>query len=344
LGDREISAEARALAEASEIVDLHIDTFISIRMFGWDVMKRHGRGPTRGWVTGHIDLPRAKDGGLKGGMWSITTNPFRTARGRWRAFERNLQRLRSVVDDTKGAMRIARTLAEYRDARRSGAHVCLPAVQGGNAFDAAPESIHSVPDRLITRVTIVHLTNSVYGTTSAPLSMLRRDKGLTTRGKDLVRALNADRVFVDLAHIHPQGFWDAVEVHDRSQPLIVTHTGVSGVRPHWRNIDDRQIKAVADTGGTIGLIYAATFLQRRGGPNDGAMVVEHMRHIVDVAGEDFVSIGSDYDGSIIPPPGLRSGDSYPRLVQYMLDQGWNEERIRKVLGGNALRALGLLRP
>jgi membrane dipeptidase len=218
-------------------------------------------------------------------------------------------------------------------------------VQGGNAFDAAPESIFSVPDKLITRVTVVHLTNSVLGASSAPMSFLRRHRGLTARGKDFVKALNAARVFVDLAHIDPKSFWDAVGVHDRAQPLIVTHTGVSGVRPLWRNIDDRQVKAVADTGGTIGIIYAQAFLGRPGGPRDGAMVVEHMEHVIKVAGEDFVSIGSDYDGSIIPPPGLRSGgDSYPRLVQYMLDRGWNDGRIGKVLGGNALRALGLLRP
>jgi membrane dipeptidase len=342
---REVSREARALAEAADIFDLHLDTFIPIRLFGWDVTKRHGLGIWRGYFSGHVDLPRARDGGLKGGMWSITTNPWRTARGRWRAFGRNLDQIRKVVAGTSGAMQIARTATEYREALKKGAHGCLLAVQGGNAFDAAPESIHSVPDRLITRVTVVHLTNSALGASSLPMSFLRLDRGLTTRGKDFVRALNSARVFVDLAHIDPKSFWDAVEVHDRTQPLIVTHTGVSGVRRVWRNIDDRQIKAIADTGGTIGIIFAQVFLERRGGPRDGSMVVEHMEHVIRVAGEDFVSIGSDYDGTIIPPPGLRGGgDSYPRLVQYMLDRGWNDDRIRKVLGGNALRALGMLRP
>ena len=66
-----------------------------------------------------------------------------------------------------------------------------------------------------------------------------------------LKLLNHRKVFVDLAHISQKGFWDAVELHDRSQPLLVTHTGVSGVHPHWRNLDDRQLKAVAETAEVI---------------------------------------------------------------------------------------------
>ena len=75
------------------------------------------------------------------------------------------------------------------------------------------------------------------------------DQGLTDRGREYVRRLNDARVFVDLAHVSREGFFDAVAVHDRSQPLIVTHTGVAGVHPHWRNLDDEQLRAIADTGG-----------------------------------------------------------------------------------------------
>jgi membrane dipeptidase len=181
--------------------------------------------------------------------------------------------------------------------------------------------------------------------TSSPFKAagLRRG-GLTAAGKDHVRALDAERILVDLAHINPAGFWDAVEVHDRSLPLIATHTGVNGVRPYWRNLDDRQIKAIADSGGTIGIIFAQIFLKRRRGPKDAGMILDHMQHVIDVAGEDFVSIGSDYDGMIVPPPDLRCGSHYPRLVQKMLDRRWSDTRIRKVLGGNFLRVFEAVRP
>ena len=76
--------------------------------------------------------------------------------------------------------------------------------------------------------------------------------------------MNARRMFVDLAHIHESAFWDAVTEHDRSQPLIDTHTGVAGVTPHWRNLTDNQVKAIADTGGVVGIIFAEEFLRRIG--------------------------------------------------------------------------------
>ncbi len=338
------SVEAVQIARTCEIVDLHIDTFIPTRLWGYDPLAHHANGPLGGVFFGHLDMHRMYEGGLTGAMWSITTNPFRTASARWRVFLKNLERLRALIATTLGHVRIARNLAEYKAARTLGAHVCLPAIQGGNALEAAPDGPASIPDDLVTRVTLIHLTSSCYGATSSPFALAARGRGLTTAGRELVQRLNERRIFVDLAHIHPKAFWDAVEVHDKTQPLIATHTGVSGVKRSWRNLDDDQLKAIADTGGTIGIIFHRGFLAHRGGPRDGAMVVEHMEHAIKVVGEDFVSVGSDYDGMIIPPRDLRSGNSYPRLVQHMLDRGWSELRIGKVLGLNALRAFGMLRP
>jgi membrane dipeptidase len=338
-----VSEEAVAICRRAEVIDLHLDTFIPMRIFGYRLAVRHGLGLLRGRFFGHLDLPRLTDGGLSGGMWSITTNPFRTASGRWRAFQRNLERIRGAIAETGGRLRLARSAAEYREARADGAHACLLAVQGGNCFDAAPGGLAAVVDRSITRVTIVHLLNSALGVSSVPVGKIRRARGLTPKGRAFVEQCDAERVFVDLAHIHPDGFWDAVDVHDRSLPLIATHTGVSAVTPHWRNLTDDQLRAIADTGGTVGIIYSTSFV---GSPRaqGGQAVVEHMQHVVDAIGEDFVSIGSDYDGAIIPPADLRSGDSYPRLVQHMLDRRWSIERIEKVLGKNFLRAFEGLRP
>lgn len=339
-----VSKEAIELVRRSDVIDLHVDSDIPRRLFGYDLARRHGRWPFFGVCFGHLDLPRALEGGLSGAMWSITTNPVRSRAGRWRVFLENLDRVSRFVSESGGRIALARNHAEYRHARAAGAHACMLAIQGGNALEAAPDGPRSIPSQAITRVTLVHLTSSTYGASSSPLSWLTREKRLTNAGIDAVRQLDEARIFVDLAHLHPCGFWDVVRVHDKSQPLIATHTGVSGVRPHWRNLDDAQIKAIADTGGTIGIIFAKHFLQRAGGPRDGRMIVEHIEHVIRVAGEDFVSIGSDYDGLIVPPHDLRSATTYPRLVQHMLDRGFSTERVGKVLGGNFLRCFRQLRP
>ncbi len=341
-----VSNEAQALLEASDVVDLHLDGFIWTRSVGYDLRQHHSGGPFSGLFGGHLDFPRARMFGLTAGMWSITTNPFRTASDRWNTFTANLDRLVNMVERSDMGtvdVALARNMAEYRAARETAAHIVLPAIQGGNALEAAPNGPESIRDDLVTRVTLVHLTNSCYGVTSAPIPH-RRGERLTAKGKAFIEQLDAQRIFVDLAHINKEGFWDAVKVHDASLPLISTHTGVEGVRPHWRNLDDDQLKAIADSGGVIGIIFQSGFLSRPGGPRDGRMVIEHIAHIVETVGEDFAAIGSDYDGMITPPAGLRHEPAYGRLVQWMLDLGWSDTRIAKILGGNFLRAFEALRP
>ena len=332
------------LANDLEFIDLHVDSMIPHRLYGYDFLQRHKSGPLGRHFMGHVDVPRAIEGGLTGAMWSITTNPFRTANGRWRAFLDNLQRLRAIIDGSDGKLALVRSHAEYVSARKKGAIASMIVVQGANALEAAPDGVSSIPDNSVLLVTLVHLTSSVFGATSMPTSLIRFDNGLSEYGKELVHQLDAARCFVDLAHIHPQGFWDAVREHDPSLPLIVSHTGVRGVCPHWRNLSDSQLRVVADSGGTIGILFHKGFLRRWGIRANAAAVVDHIQHVIDTVGEDYVSLGSDFDGAIIPPSDLASATAYPRLVQRMLDRKWTTERVAKVLGGNFLRVLQMMRP
>ena len=127
---------------------------------------------------------------------------------------------------------------------------------------------------------------------------------------------------------------------------IVSHTGLAGVHPHWRNVDDGQAAAIAERGGVIGVIYQGSFLTKvpPGFAATRADVVRHLEHAVRVAGEDHVAIGTDYDGLITPPRDLPDVTHHPRLVQDLLDRRWPEARIRKVLGLNYLRVMKDVRP
>ncbi len=219
-------------------------------------------------------------------------------------------------------------------------------MQGGNALDGDGALAANAALLELVRVTLVHLSTSSLGATSAATASRRRSRLTSARPRlRCPRARRAGRVFVDLAHIHRNGFFDAVAVHDPSLPLMVSHTGVTGVTPHWRNIDDDQLRAVAATGGVIGIMYAAAFL---GDPFLGAArrppIVAHLAHIIAVVGDDHAALGSDWDGAIITPRDMPTCLELPRLVQQMLDRGWSAVRIHKLLGGNFLRALGALRP
>jgi membrane dipeptidase len=282
------------------------------------------------------------DAHVAGAHWAITTNPLRSAKGRLRAFERNIQRLSATLASCPRAA-VCRTFSDYKQAQAERRHAAFLAVQGGNAFDADLDVLERLPPGLLLRVTLVHLTSSAIGRTSSPLGLLP-GCGLSALGRELVRRLNALKIFVDLAHIHPTGFWDAVRVHDRTQPLLVTHTGVRGIFPHWRNIDDAQLRAVAETGGVVGIMFHAPFLGDPYWRGRARSVVSHLRHVVATIGEDHAALGSDWDGAISPPRDLRTCGDLPRLVEHMLELGWHAERIRKILGGNFLRVLRQLRP
>jgi membrane dipeptidase len=333
-----VSAEAVELFRASDAIDLHIDSFIWHRVFGYDLERPRRGGPFGRRFFGHAGLATARECELGGATWVITTNPARSSTGRKRAFEKNLRTLRALLEAAPGVAHV-RSAEELRAARALGEHAAFIGIQGGNALDQSIEALDALADRAVLRVTLVHLTSSRLGASSAPGSS--RSKGLTDFGRAYVQRLNDLRVGVDLAHISRRGFFDAVEVHDRTQPLFVTHTGLAGVYEHWRNITDEQLRAVADTGGTVGVMLHAPFLGRRG--VDVGTVVDHLAHIVYEVGEDHASIGSDYDGAITPPKDLPGIWALPRLVQRMLDRGWSDARIRKILGGNALRAIEALR-
>jgi len=334
-----ISEEALSLHDAADVIDLHVDSFIWRRIFGYDFRQRH-TAFTRGVMMSQFDLPRALEAGVNGATWVITTNPLGDARDREAKFFENLGELTALLESPEASARVVRNASEYHAARAAGLHAAFIGVQGGNALGHSLDAIDRLSPGIILRVTLLHLTSSRLGATSSPLG---GSAGLTDYGKDYVRRLNACKILVDLAHISPAGFWDAVRAHEPGDPFVVTHTGVSGVFSHWRNLDDQQLRAVATSGGTVGIMYHSEYLGDPIFRGKLDTIVQHVEHVINVAGEDHVSLGSDWDGSIITPRDMPTCLELPRLTAAMLERQWSEQRIRKVLGGNFLRVVAQLR-
>ena len=336
-----ISREAAELYLASDVIDLHIDSFIWTRVFGYDLTRRHGVGLFGARFYSQVDIPRIRQARIGGGLWSITTNPLRSAAGRAHAFGENERRLEQILASVPDEVALVRNAAEYRAARARGLHAAFIAIQGGNALDA-DGALRVLDDGKVIAVTVMHLSSSSLGRTSSPTG--GGASGLTDRGRAYVEQLNAMRVFVDLAHVSRQGFYDALAVHDRTQPVLVTHTGVCGVHDVWRNLDDQQLRAVADLGGVVGVIFHGGYLDGSylGGGHASA-IVDHIEHIANTVGDEFVALGSDWDGLIATPRDMPTCLELPRLVQRMLERKFPHERICRVLGGNFLRALQHLR-
>lgn len=338
-----ISREAIDLYLASDVIDLHVDSFIWQRLLGRSPLERQRSLPfLPGVALGHADLPRLREAQIGGAAWIITTNPLRDASDRVAVFLQNVAELEALLGRAPDDVALVATTAEYHAAREAGRHAAFLGVQGGNAFDSDFSALERLEPGRLSFVTLMHLSRSELGTASAPLTSLGVD-GLGARGRELVHYLDAQRIFVDLAHASPRTFWDALSAHDASLPALVTHTGVSGVYRHWRNLDDRQLRAVAATGGVVGVIYHSPYLGDSIWRGRAETIVRHLEHVRDTAGEDAPALGSDWDGFIVTPRDMPTCLELPRLVEHMLRRGWRAEAVQKTLGANFLRALADLR-
>jgi membrane dipeptidase len=331
-----IPKAAIELYRSTDVIDLHIDSFIWQRTLGYDLTKRH-RAPRWGALLGQVDFPRILEAEISGATWVITTNPLRDAADRARTFEDNLNELERTLQRDSAHFQVVTNAREYDAARAAGKHAAFLGIQGGNALDLSLSEMARLCDGRVLRVTLVHLSSSRIGSTSSPMRL--SDAGLSAFGAQMVELLNERKVLVDLAHISERGFWTACEAHAKDVPFVVTHTGVSGVHRHWRNLDDAQIRAVARSGGVVGIMYHAPFLGDR--PWNGRVdtIARHLEHVWRVAGEDTPALGSDWDGSIITPRDMPTCLELPRLVAALMARNIPERAIQKMLGQNFLRVV-----
>ena len=117
--------------------------------------------------------------------------------------------------------------------------------------------------------------------------------------------------------------------------MFSSHSGASAVHQHPRNLDDDQLRAIAASGGVVGVIFVAPYLGSAFCTIE--RIADHLEHVAAVVGEDGVALGSDFDGFLPLPRGLRDAADLPRLTQVLWTRGWRQARLRKVLGENALR-------
>jgi membrane dipeptidase len=329
-GARHGTADARALHDAHPAIDLHADTLMWTRWIGYDLGVRHRPLLPGAAFLGHVDVPRLVDGGIGAQFFGLVSLPV-AGRGNVRAIDEQIDALDAQIA-AGNRLRKVRTGADIEGARRDRATGALLGIEGAHALDGDLDRVDHFARRGVRYLGLLHFNANEAGYPAYGAG--RRDgDGLTAWGQELVRRCEAASVIVDLAHINRRGFLETCRMATR--PLIVSHTGVNGAHQHWRNIDDEQIRAVANRGGVVGIIFCPRFL----GGDSIDDVVRHLRHVIDVAGEDTPALGSDWDGMIVPTPALRDAAHLPLLTDAMLRAGMRETLIAKVLRGNALRVL-----
>src|SRR5690606_14812261 len=229
-----------------------------------------------------------------------------------------------AIADSEGQVVRCWTADDVRAAQRSGQIAALSGIEGAQSLAGDPGRALEFARRGVRYIGLLPFTANELG---APAYGRGADdeRGLSEHGRQVVAEMNRLGVVVDLAHINRKGFFEALEAS--AAPPMVTHTGVRGVHDHWRNIDDDQIRAVADRGGCVGIIFSRRFL---GGPGLDA-VCDHLLHVIDIAGEDVPALGSDFDGFVVPPDGLEDVSQVPRLTAALSARGVSERALKKLL-------------
>jgi membrane dipeptidase len=330
-------AEARALHAEVPVIDLHADTPMLVHTTGYDPNKRHVRRvPKRLNYAGHVDAPRMREGGVSAqifGMWTVPY-PERLCPG---SIHKQLDALDGVIAASEGGIVRCWTGQDVWQAKAKGAIAALAGIEGGQALHGDASRVAEFARRGVRYIGLLHFSSNALG---KPAFGKGSDdsEGLTQVGRDVIAEMQRCGVIVDLAHINRKGFYEALDELD--SPPMVTHTGLSGVHEHWRNIDDQQIRAVANAGGCIGIIFARKFL----GGKSIDKLCDHIIHLINIAGEDVPALGSDFDGFVIPPDGLEDISLVPHLTKALSERGLSNATLQKMLARNALRVLDEVQP
>jgi membrane dipeptidase len=312
---------------------------------------------------GQLDLPRAREGGFAGGMFAIFVPSPQRPRTEANAapkdvtdeafpLEVDLARAQKAVlamaallfkieRESNGQVRVCRSVEDIRQCIADGVLAPVLHIEGAEAIDSDFQMLEVMHQAGLRSLGPVWSRSNIFGH-GVPFSFPSSPDtgpGLTDAGKELVRACNRLRILIDLSHLNEKGFWDVAALSDA--PLIATHSNAHAVCNHARNLTDKQLDAIKDSGGMVGVNFAVNFLRPDGKRDDDTpldQVVDHIEYLIKRLGEDHVGLGSDFDGATMPKD-LSTAAALPNLVAAMRARQFGEALINKVCTENWLQAL-----
>jgi membrane dipeptidase len=313
--------------------------------------------------AGHLDLPRAKVGGFGGGLFAVFVPspepkvdleelmsraeydvplPAATELTPAQAFTIELASLLfRIARASDGRVRVCRSVAEIRAATEAGAVAAVFHIEGAEPIDRDFRMLDVLHQAGLRSLGPVWSRPNIFGH-GVPFrfpSSPDTGPGLTDEGKALVEACNDLRILIDLSHLNERGFWDVAAMS--TAPLVASHSNAHALSPHARNLTDRQLAAIRESGGLVGINLAAGFLR-----GDGRMladtpveqVVRQADHLIEHVGIDGVGLGSDFDGAVIPAA-IADAAGLPNLVEAFRAAGYDEAMLRKLCYENWLGVL-----
>lgn len=342
-------------SNAIPVFDGHNDTVQRLAEYcpgGDDFLRR--------FTQGHLDLPRAQEGGLFGGLFALMAHPQHPPRDDLTITGDGYEvRLAEALDPddarrqiigqmaalfhlearAAGQVRIARTVDEVEAARREGVFVMVLHLEGAEAIDPGLDFLEVLVRAGLRALGPVWSRPNVFGH-GVPFAYPRSPDtgpGLTPEGKALVRACNRLGVMLDVSHLNERGFWDVAALSDA--PLVATHSNAHAVCPSTRNLTDRQLDAIRESDGLVGFNFAVNDVRPDAhlvADTSLDLVVRHLDYLVTRLGVERVAFGSDFDGAVVPDA-IGDASGLPPLIGALRSHGYDEATLRRLAFENWLR-------
>jgi membrane dipeptidase len=365
-----LGQEALAIHRAALVIDGHND-------LAWEMRTKHRSSFDETDIRQpqpslHTDIPRLRQGGIGAQFWSAYV-PADTARygGAVRQTLEQIDLIHRMVKRYADVFEMAQTAEDVQRIHDSGKIACLIGLEGGHSIDNSLAVLRCYYRLGARYMTLTHSDSLDWADAATDQA---KSGGLSLFGIEVVREMNRLGMLVDISHVSVETMHDVLRA--TKAPVIASHSSAFAVAQHPRNVPDDVLQLLAANGGVVMVNFFSGFVvpesarvmadmfgvsrQLRAQHPDEAEfekairgwlaehpieagtvhdVVDHIDHIVKVAGIDHVGLGSDFDGVTKLPAQLQDVSCYPYITQEMLNRGYPADAIRKVLGGNVLRAL-----
>ncbi|MFK8080845.1 MAG: dipeptidase [Granulosicoccus sp.] len=321
------------------------------------------------WLSGngegHLDLPRMRKGGFAGGFFAIYIHSPDSEDGidsdglmdnpsyelpLPEALDINyaqpialsmLGHLQWMERVSGGEFCICRTVEEIKASLKRGSIAAIIHMEGAEAIGPDLDALYSFHAMGLRSLGPVWSRPTAFGH-GVPFRFPGDPDigpGLTAAGKELIKTCNELGIMIDLSHLNEKGFDDVASLSDA--PMVATHSNAHAITPSPRNLTDRQLSVIRDTGGIVGLNFATIFLRpdgRRSGDMTLEPVLRHLDHLIEHLGEDHVGLGSDFDGALVPNP-ISDVAGLPVLVDALQNHGYSTTLMNKLCHENWLTLL-----
>jgi membrane dipeptidase len=311
--------------------------------------------------AGHLDLPRAREGGFGGGFFACWTPP--QPESGWteesaitltedgyevedappvdpvyaRETADGLAAILFKIEADSGRQtKVVRTAEELESCLRDGVLAAVLHFEGAENLGPEPGALEDLYETGLRSLGLVWSRPNAYGQ-GVPFRFPASPDtgpGLTDTGRELVRECNRLGVLLDLSHLNERGFWDVAEITEA--PLVATHSNAYTLCPTTRNLTDPQLDAIRDSDGLVGVNFAVGFLREDGKDEEDTpieTVVRHVDYLVERIGVERVGFGSDFDGAKVP---LEIGDAsgLPKLLEALRERGYSDAELKKLAHEN----------